>query len=137
MTDDKKWPGERAGMINLYTCEYAACRKKTVFILLDAGTTPFIITCPVCKNECTSSCYNIEVPKGTCRIKLEAEQAFFRPTKDWIEIHYPDLKEQWIDHLRNGGLAHAPIYTAIQNRFHIPFGGDADRFLKQIKEYYA
>lgn len=41
--DAQKWPKERTGALNVYTCD--KCRGAMVVVLLDWGTTPFMVDC--------------------------------------------------------------------------------------------
>ena len=41
--DANKWPKEREGALNVYRCE--KCKGALVVVLLDWGTTPFLIGC--------------------------------------------------------------------------------------------
>lgn len=41
--DSPTWPRERAGSFNVYVCN--RCRGALVVVLLDWGTTPFLVSC--------------------------------------------------------------------------------------------
>jgi hypothetical protein len=41
--DSPEWPRERAGALNVYACD--TCHGALVVVLLDWGTTPFMLSC--------------------------------------------------------------------------------------------
>lgn len=87
---------ELKGMINAYQCN--VCKKQTITVLIDDGTTPFIIGC-----------------KATLKCKGFAESAFYRVpqnlTPDYEWFRPKDLNKcssEEIQHVENGGLLLRP-----------------------------
>ena len=90
---------EERGAINAYRCE--ACQKRHVTINLNAGTTPFMTSCPECGAMAQSSFYHIAdaVLEGD-QGKLTASHAWYRPCMD----EYASLDTQSQAHVAMGGL---------------------------------
>ena len=80
------------GTYDLYECEKCGCKKFTTY--KDKGVTPFMLTCPNCKNGMQHTYTFRNVPEET-----EVEQ-FVRPS---LDIAYK-LNDAQLYHLFNGGL---------------------------------
>lgn len=80
------------GTYDLYECEKCGCKKFTTY--KDKGVTPFMLTCPNCKNGMHHTYTFRNVPEET------EVDPFVRPS---LDIAYK-LNDAQIDHLFNGGL---------------------------------
>lgn len=92
---DGKWPKERPGMINAYSCP--RCLDLTVTVVIDWGTTPFILGCRVtegCDGDARSMFYRC------------SPQAIGRLTHGWYrpDDTGPGMKHE-VDRIREMMLA--------------------------------
>jgi hypothetical protein len=75
--DANKWPKERAGALNVYSCD--KCRGVLVVVLLDWGTTPFMLACGEGDRE-------VVMPPGAKRdryCKGSLQSRFYRVAPLW------------------------------------------------------
>ena len=83
--------------VNCYTCQKCGHITKTKDI--DAGVTPFMISCEKCKEVAYSSFYNDIAPTQ------EATIEWYRPSLE----ETINSEEVTLDHILQGGLDHRKI----------------------------
>jgi hypothetical protein len=96
----------KKGMVNIWVCE--KCGNKIVAVHFDTGVTPFMITCPNCKNmaqsifyRCTQAEYIWFRPRTLLELEAYTREELKRSGAD---IHYQELLAMNIEHYNKGGL---------------------------------
>lgn len=77
--DSPTWPRERAGSFNVYVCN--RCRGALVVVLLDWGTTPFLVSCQRAGR-------NVILPAGVKRDRYcsgHLQSSFYRVSEQWAQ----------------------------------------------------
>jgi hypothetical protein len=118
---------ERRGQVNGYKCE--RCEKVTIVLLLDDGTTPFILKCLECQGMAKSYCYAFPTSnmEDTPTLRIEIHRVFFRPSKDWIR-NKAEFVEKFREHCQRGGLVAGTIHEGLANWANVP--------LNQCQKFY-
>lgn len=79
--DSPTWPRERAGSFNVYVCN--RCRGALVVVLLDWGTTPFLVSCERAGRGVIVP--GVVVPgdrRGLCPGQMQS--SFYRVSERWV-----------------------------------------------------
>lgn len=127
------WPTELRGMVNVYVCK--KCKTFYPIILLDDGITTFLIACK--RKDCDGECHSTMYSFDWIWPKLTIDHAFFRPTMKWIRRQQKDHQHSIIQHCRGGGLIHADLIEAMENRNSLNFDGMSnDESTKFLAEHY-